>query len=128
MTTPEHLRYSKSHEWARLDDDGNCCVGITHHAQDQLGDIVYFEPPEVGRVVAAGQECAVLESVKAAADIYAPIGGEVIEVNHAVASTPELINQDAYSAWLFKLKPTDAGELRNLLSATQYQAEVDAAA
>jgi glycine cleavage system H protein len=122
MTTPANLKYAASHEWARLDDDGSVAVGISDHAQEALGDIVFVELPAVGRVVKAGEECAVVESVKAASDIYAPISGEVVEVNQAVADAPESINSDAYAAWLFRIKPSNVAELDALLDAAAYDA------
>lgn len=120
MNVPANLKYAKSHEWARLEADGLVTVGISDHAQEALGDIVFLELPQVGRKVAAGEECAVVESVKAASDIYAPIAGEVVAVNQAVADAPESVNQDAYAAWLFKLKPDNAADLGGLLDAAAY--------
>lgn len=121
MQIPDNLKYAKTHEWARLDDDGLVTVGITDHAQELLGDLVYVESPELGRKVAAGDACAVVESVKAASDVYAPIAGEVVAVNEELASTPEKINQDPYGAWLFKLKPKNAADLDKLFDAARYQ-------
>lgn len=126
MTTPANLKYTKSHEWVRQEADGTVTVGITHHAQELLGDLVFVETPAVGRALKQGEECAVVESVKAAADVYAPLSGEVIAANPELADTPEKINQDAYEAWLFKLKPAAAGELAGLLDAAAYQAIADA--
>lgn len=120
MNIPADLKYTASHEWARLETDGSVTVGITEYAQDALGDIVFVELPTVGKTYAAGDDAAVVESVKAASDIYAPLSGEVIAVNDAVASAPESINADAYSAWLFKIKPTDASFLAGLLDAAAY--------
>ena len=128
MTIPNDLKYTKSHEWVRAETDGTLTIGITHHAQDLLGDMVYVESPEVGRNVVASEECAVVESVKAASDVYAPIAGEVIAVNEAVANKPELINQDAYKAWMFRLKPDNAADLNGLLDAAGYKAVVDSEA
>ena len=128
MTIPNDLKYTKSHEWLRAEADGTVTIGITHHAQDLLGDMVYVESPEVGRKVTASEECAVVESVKAASDVYAPIAGEVVAVNEAVANKPELINQDAYSAWMFRLKPNNAGDVNGLLDAAGYKAVVDSEA
>ncbi len=124
MSIPGDLKYTKSHEWVRVEADGTVSVGITHHAQDLLGDMVYVETPNVGRQVTAGAECAVVESVKAASDVYAPIAGEVVAVNSAVTDAPETINKDAYGAWMFKLKPVNAADVNNLLDATAYQAVV----
>ena len=120
MNVPANLKYAKSHEWVRLEADGLVTIGITDHAQEALGDIVFLELPEVGRKLKAGEECAVVESVKAASDIYAPISGEVVEVNQAAVDTPESVNQDAYTAWLFKVKPADSAELNTLLDAAAY--------
>jgi glycine cleavage system H protein len=120
MNVPANLKYAKSHEWARLDADGLVTVGITDHAQEALGDIVFLELPDIGRTLAAGEECAVVESVKAASDIYAPLGGEVVAVNQDALDAPEQVNADAYAAWLFKLKPADIAELDHLLDAAAY--------
>lgn len=125
MSNPTNLKYTKSHEWARLETDGSVTVGITDHAQEALGDIVFLELPEAGRNLKAGEECAVVESVKAASDIYAPIGGEVIESNQPTVDAPESINQDAYAAWLFKLRPSNPAELDALLDAAAYAAVAD---
>ncbi|MNQ70081.1 Glycine cleavage system H protein [compost metagenome] len=123
---PAELRYAPSHEWARLEADGSVTVGITDHAQEALGDVVFVELPEVGKTLAAGQEAGVVESVKAASDIYAPIGGEVIAVNDAVSDAPESVNSDPYGSWFFKLKPSDVAELDKLLDAAAYKAAADA--
>ena len=128
MTIPSDLKYTPSHEWVRLETDGTVSVGITQHAQDLLGDMVYVENSKVGRKVAAKEECAVVESVKAASDVYAPIAGEVVAVNEAVTDAPEKINQDAYSAWMFKLKPANVADVNGLLDAAGYQAVVDSEA
>ena len=122
MNIPANLKYTKSHEWVRVDADGTVTVGITDHAQELLGDLVFVELPDVGKSLAAEQEAAVVESVKAASDVYAPIAGTVGEVNAAVPATPELINQDAYAAWLFKLKPANAADVDGLLDAAAYAA------
>ena len=124
MNTPDNLKYAASHEWARLEADGTVTIGITDHAQEALGDIVFLELPAVGRVVKAGEECAVVESVKAASDIYSPVSGEVVDINQAAADAPESINTDAYANWLFRIKPaaTSAAELGALLDATAYAA------
>jgi glycine cleavage system H protein len=121
MNVPAELKYTKSHEWAKLEADGTVTVGITDHAQEALGDIVFLELPDVGRQLNAGQECAVVESVKAASDIYAPIAGEVVAKNDAAIDAPESVNQDAYAAWLFKLKPANAADLGGLLDAAAYE-------
>ena len=120
MSVPTNLKYSKSHEWVRPEADGTVTVGITHHAQELLGDMVFVELPEVGRKLKQKEECAVAESVKAAADVYSPISGEVIAVNSPLADEPGKINEDAFSAWLFKLKPSNASELDGLLDAAVY--------
>ncbi len=122
---PADLRYASSHEWSRLEADGTVTVGITDHAQDLLGDVVFVECPDVGRQVSAGEECAVVESVKAASDIYAPISGEVIAVNEALTDSPELVNSAPYGdAWFFKIQPSDASELDKLLDADAYSAAI----
>ncbi|WP_447594891.1 glycine cleavage system protein GcvH [Aquipseudomonas campi] len=127
-TLPADLRYAASHEWARLEADGTVTVGISDHAQEALGDVVYVELPEVGKSLAAGQEAGVVESVKAASDIYAPVAGEVIAINEALSDSPELVNGEPYAAWFFKLKPTNAADLDALLDAAGYQASCDAEA
>ena len=122
---PADLRYTKSHEWVKKLPGGTLEVGITDHAQHQLGDLVFVEVPEAGRKVSAGEACAVVESVKAASDVYSPVAGEIIEGNPALASTPEIINQDAYGAgWLMRLRPADASAVDSLLSAADYEALV----
>ena len=128
MNTPDNLKYTKSHEWARLTDDGLIEVGITDHAQEALGDIVFLDLPEAGRVVKAGEEIAVVESVKAASDIYAPIAGEIVAANRAAADAPESVNTDAYAAWLFKIRPANAGDLDKLLDAKAYAGVVESEA
>ncbi|MHB1245704.1 MAG: glycine cleavage system protein GcvH [Sulfuriferula sp.] len=128
MNIPADLKYTKSHEWVRLNADGTVTVGITEHAQDLLGDMVFVEAPAVGRKLNAGEECAVVESVKAASDVYAPIAGEVIAVNAEVEATPEAINKDAHAAWMFTLKPDNAADLDGLLDAAAYQALVESEA
>jgi glycine cleavage system H protein len=120
MNIPADLKYTESHEWVRAEADGSVTVGITEYAQDALGDIVFVELPKVGKSYSAGADAAVVESVKAASDIYAPLAGEVTAVNDAVAAAPESINADAYSAWLFKLKPTDPKAIDGLLDAAAY--------
>ncbi|MEK7230917.1 MAG: glycine cleavage system protein GcvH [Pseudomonadota bacterium] len=122
MTTPANLKYTKSHEWVKQEADGTVTVGITHHAQEMLGDLVFVETPAVGRRLKQGEQCAVAESVKAAGDVYAPLSGEVIAANAELADTPEKINADAYTAWMYRLKPDDPGELAGLLDAAAYQA------
>ena len=120
MNVPAELRYSKTHEWARLEADGTVSVGITDHAQERLGDMVFVELPGIGKKLTAGSECAVVESVKAAADVYAPVGGEVVAANAALRDAPQSINENAYAAWLFRVKPDDLSELGSLLDARAY--------
>lgn len=126
MSIPAGLRYTDTHEWVRVEADGSATVGITHHAQDLLGDLVFVENPKVGRVLKKGEECGVVESVKAASDIYAPVSGEVVAVNDALDASPQMINEGAYDAWMFKLKPTQSGEIDALLDAGAYQKLVEA--
>lgn len=127
MNVPANLKYTKSHEWVRLEADGSVTIGITDHAQDLLGDLVFVDLPAVDTLLTAGQEAAVVESVKAAADVYSPLSGKVTEVNQAAADAPESVNQDAYAAWLFKLQPANAADVDALLDAAAYQQTVDAA-
>jgi glycine cleavage system H protein len=121
---PAELRFAESHEWARLEADGTVTVGISDHAQEALGDVVFVELTEVGKVFAAEDQAGVVESVKAASDIYSPISGEVIAINEELGGSPELLNSDPYGAWIFKLKPTDAAELDKLLDAGAYKAAI----
>ena len=122
---PGDLRYATSHEWVRTLPDGSVEIGITDHAQSALGDLVFVEVPEAGRVLAAGDACAVVESVKAASDVYSPLDGEVLAGNESLATQPELINQDPYGqGWILRLKPTDAGGSAELQDASAYAAEV----
>lgn len=124
--TPSDLKYASTHEWARLEEDGTVTVGITDHAQDALGDVVFVELPEVGTVLDAGEEAGVVESVKAASDVYAPVGGEVIAINSRLEDDPETVNADPYQdGWFYSLQPTDASELEALLSAEDYQQQCD---
>ncbi|NND66811.1 MAG: glycine cleavage system protein GcvH [Halioglobus sp.] len=124
--TPSELKYAASHEWARLEEDGTVTVGITDHAQDALGDVVFVELPDVGSALAASDEAGVVESVKAASDIYAPVAGEVIAINDALEDAPETVNSDPYNdGWFFKLQPSDTSELDALLSAEDYQAQCE---
>ena len=123
---PSELKYATSHEWVRNEGNGVVTVGITEHAQDLLGDMVFVELPEVGDTVSTGDDVAVAESVKAASDIYAPVTGEVIEVNEDLEDSPELVNSDAFGdGWLFKLKIEDEGELESLLDAEGYENSID---
>ena len=121
---PAELRFAESHEWARLEADGTVTVGISDHAQEALGDVVFVELTEVGKVFAAGEAAGVVESVKAASDIYSPISGEVTAINEALADAPEELNNDPYNAWIFKLKPSDKAELDKLLDAGAYKAAI----
>ncbi|MFT6957588.1 MAG: glycine cleavage system H protein [Halieaceae bacterium] len=122
--TPVELKYASSHEWARLEEDGTVTIGVTDHAQEALGDVVFVEVPGVGDTLAAGDEAGVVESVKAASDIYAPIGGEVIAVNDMLEDEPETVNADPYNdGWFYKLQPEDTAELDKLLSAEDYEAQ-----
>lgn len=121
MNTPANLKYASSHEWVRQETDGTVSIGITHHAQETLGDLVFVEGPAVGRKLKQGEECAVVESVKAAADVHAPLSGEVVAANAELDDTPEKINQDPYAAWMFRLKPDNPSELAGLLDAAAYQ-------
>lgn len=119
--TPSELKYASSHEWARLEEDGTVTIGITDHAQEALGDVVFVELPEVGDRLAAGDEAGVVESVKAASDIYAPVSGEVIAINDALEDEPETVNGDPYNdGWFYRMQPDDTAELENLLSAEDY--------
>lgn len=120
MTNPNDRKYTASHEWIKLEADGTLTVGITDHAQAALGDMVYIETPKAGRVVKAGEACSVVESVKAASDVYAPVAGEVIEGNSAIANAPELVNKDAFANWLFKLKPANHADYASLLTVADY--------
>lgn len=120
MSIPTEFKYTDTHEWVRKESDGMVSVGITHHAQELLGDLVYVENPEVGRQVNKGEECGVVESVKAASDIYAPVSGEVVAVNEELADAPEKINESAYDAWMFRLRPENPDELETLLDASGY--------
>ena len=118
---PSYLKYAATHEWARLEDDGTVTVGISDHAQDALGDVVYVELPELEQVIAAGDEAGVVESVKAASDVYAPISGTICAINEALEDAPETVNSDAYTdGWFFKMQPADIGELEELLDAEGY--------
>jgi len=123
---PANLKYTASHEWIRVETDGTLTVGVTDHAQEALGDVVYLELPEAGRNLAAGEACAVIESVKAASDIYAPVSGEVVESNQAAVDAPESVNADAYATWLFKIRPDAGADLAKLLDAAGYEAVANA--
>jgi len=120
MNIPANLKYTMTHEWVRREADGSVVVGITDHAQEELGDLVFIELPAVGRKLAQGEACAVVESVKAASDIYAPVDGEIVAANDAVTAAPESINGDAYANWLFKLRPSNQGDVDKLMDARGY--------
>ena len=123
---PSDLKYASSHEWVRNEGDGTFTVGISEHAQELLGDMVFVELPEVGDAIDAGEDCAVAESVKAASDIYAPVGGEIVAINEELEDAPETVNNDPYGdGWLFRIKATDESELENLLSAEDYANTID---
>jgi glycine cleavage system H protein len=121
MNLPKDLRYTESHEWVRREADGSVSVGITDHAQEQLGDIVFVEAPKPGRKVKAGEAVGVVESVKAASDIYAPLSGEIVDANVELASAPEKVNADAYGAWMYRIRPDDPSALDKLLDAAAYE-------
>ena len=124
--TPSELRYAITHEWARREEDGTVTVGITDHAQEALGDVVFVELPEVGTVFAAADDAGVVESVKAASDVYAPMGGEVIAINSMLEDEPEMVNSDPYNdGWFYKLQPADTSDLDALLSAEGYQQQCE---
>src|SRR6187455_320906 len=121
MNTPKDLRYTESHEWLKREADGTYTVGITDHAQEQLGDIVFVEAPQAGRKVAAGEAVGVVESVKAASDIYAPVAGEIVAANADLGSAPEKVNADAFAAWMYRIKPDNAADVDGLLDAAAYE-------
>ena len=121
MKLPQELRYTATHEWVRRESDGSVSVGITDHAQEQLGDIVFVEAPQAGRKVAAGEAVGVVESVKAASDIYAPVAGEIVAGNAELSAAPEKVNEDAFAAWIFRIKPANAAEVEKLLGAAAYE-------
>lgn len=118
---PDNLKYTKSHEWLKAEADGTVTVGITFHAQEQLGDVVFIQHPDVGRKVKQGEACAAIESVKAASDIHAPVSGDIFAINQELADKPELVNRDPYEAWIFRIKSGIPGELDTLLDAAGYQ-------
>ncbi len=123
---PTDLRYTSSHEWARLEEDGTVTVGISDHAQDALGDLVFVELPEIGSELAQGDACCVVESVKAASDIYMPISGEIVDTNQVLVDEPEIINNSSYDdGWIFKIKPNDEDDIEQLMDASTYQSELD---
>lgn len=128
MSNAANLKYTSSHEWISTEADGTISIGITPHAQELLGDMVFVEAPAVGRKLKAREECAVVESVKAASDVYSPVSGVVTEVNSQLDSTPEKINDDPYAAWIFRMKPDQASDVAALLDAAAYQAIVDSEA
>ena len=120
MKIPESLKYSATHQWVRMEADGTATVGITFYAQEQLGDVVFVQHPAMGRKVKRGENCAVVESVKAASDIPAPVAGEIVAINPAVADAPERLNQEPYTSWLFRIRPANPLELDKLLDAATY--------
>lgn len=120
MSIPSNFRYAQSHEWCLLNEDGTVSVGITDHAQEALGDIVFLELPKIGAELIAQSTCAVVESVKAASDIYAPISGKVVAVNDDLSSNPEQINAEPYEAWFFMIQPENVDELQQLIDANAY--------
>ena len=128
MSNPADLKYTASHEWIKTEADGTISIGITQHAQELLGDMVFVETPAIGRKLEAKEECAVVESVKAAADVYAPVSGVVVGANSEMDSTPEAINTDPYGAWMFKMKPDNSADVAALMDADAYQALVDSEA
>ena len=128
MKFPDDLRYAATHEWVRTESDGTLSIGISDHAQDMLGDLVFVELPAVGRTLAAGESCAVVESVKAASDVYAPVASVVVAANIALAESPESVNRDPYSAWLFRVKPVDPAAVSRLMDAATYRQGLDKAA
>jgi len=125
MSAPTELKYSPLHTWLRAETDGTVTIGITDHAQETLGDLVYVETPAIGRLVKKDEACGIVESVKTASDVHSPVSGEVLAVNPDLGDTPEKINADAYAAWIFKLKPGDPAEFANLLDANAYLALAD---
>ena len=122
MNVPAELKYTEAHEWVRIESDGQLTIGITDYAQEALGDLVFVELPDVGRRLTAGEACAVVESVKAASDVYAPVAGEVSAVNEALKDQPEALNADAFAAWLYRIRPAAAGDIAQLLDAAAYTA------
>ena len=126
MNVPDDLLYTESHEWTRREADGSVSVGITDHAQEQLGDIVFVEAPQPGRKVKAGEAVGVVESVKAASDIYAPVAGEIVATNAELAASPEKVNQDAFAAWMYRIKPDDPSAIDRLLDAVAYEKSASA--
>lgn len=122
MKLPTELKYAPTHEWSRREADGTLTVGITDHAQSTLGDVVFVQLPEIGRVVKAGEEIAMIESVKAASGIHAPVGGSILAINQAVVDAPESVNDDAYAAWMFVIQPDDPAAYDGLLDAAAYEA------
>ena len=128
MSNPSNLKYTATHEWVKTEADGTITIGITDHAQELLGDMVYVEAPAAGRKIKAQEEVAVVESVKAAADVYAPVSGEVVAANSELDGAPEKLNSDPYGAWIFRMKPDNAADVAALLDAAAYQAVVDSEA
>lgn len=125
MDFPQDLRYTSSHEWVRQQEDGSLAIGLTSHAQEALGDVIFLDLPEVGKTYQQGEMCGVIESVKAASDIYAPVSGEILAVNTVAAGEPGQVNEQPYQTWLFHIKPADASELDTLLSPAEYAKAAD---
>lgn len=125
MSNPTDRKYTASHEWVKVEADGSVSVGITQHAQELLGDMVFVECPAAGRALKANEECAVVESVKAAADVYAPVAGTVTDANAELDGAPEKLNEDPFGTWIFKMKPDAAADVDALMDAAAYQAHVD---
>ncbi len=128
MSNPSNLKYTESHEWVKTEADGSITIGITQHAQELLGDMVFVESPEIGLKVNAKEECAVVESVKAAADVYAPVAGTITGFNEALNDAPEKINEAPFDTWIFKMKPDNAADVAALMDAAAYQKHVDSEA
>lgn len=126
MSTPEHLKYTEGHEWLCRETDGTVSIGITHHAQEMLGDVVFIDIPALGRKFKQGEECGVIESVKAAADIHAPVSGEIVAANAELSDAPEKVNADPYAAWMFRIKPDNPMQIDTLLDAAAYRKIADA--
>ncbi len=126
MSTPEHLKYTSSHEWVRRESDGTVSVGITQHAQEMLGDVVFIDNPAPGRRFRQGETCGAIESVKAASDIHAPVSGEIVAANTELSDAPEKVNAEPYAAWMFRIRPDDPAQINALLDAAAYQNIADA--
>lgn len=125
MKTPTNLKYTASHEWVLANADGTISVGITDHAQELLGDMVFVQLPQMGKSYEKGADCAVVESVKSAADVYAPVAGKVVAINDAIVGAPESINQDAYATWIWKMQPDQMSDINDLLTSADYEKLAD---